>query len=288
MKIVILGASGQIGSVIFNGLKRDHDVVGTSRSRSDKYLRFDPFSDDWSVLGTPDILINCVGQIDAQGKNGFDRIHAGLVKTILANRQRLGNPRIIQISALGASPDHPVDFLRTKGVADDLLLCQPDTAVIRPSIVCTHRTMIVKKMIMLSTLGRYSFGMLPVPAGFLRTRIQPIMPEDLLELVRKVCIDCNVKQVDAVGPVALTFHDIIGMLEQSTTRNLRMIEVPKAASDLVAGNILPAILPGVISAQQYQLLFHDNVGNVDACERLLDRMPMPPLDFFRNEFNTES
>src|SRR5690606_33584400 len=285
MRIIVLGASGQIGSVIFNGLKRSHNVTGTSRKGSNGLVRFDPFKDDWSTLGKPDVLINCVGQIVATVNSTFYHIHVALTKQILLHRSVLGNPRIVQISALGASSIHEVEFLKTKGMADDLLLQHQDTAVIRPSIVCTHRTMIVKKMLMLSNLSRFLFGVVPVPKGFLDTRIQPIMPEDLVDLVQQVCVVQDVKTLDAVGEEALSFGEIIHILEKNTRRRIRAVEVPNSASDWVVKYILSRLFPGVINTQQYQLLFRDNVADVERCSQLLGRRPLSSREFFEREFH---
>ncbi|HYF68474.1 MAG TPA: hypothetical protein VD884_10065 [Ohtaekwangia sp.] len=266
MKIVVLGASGQVGSVIYSGLKDIHEVTGTSRNRSGKYLQFDPFSDDWSVLGKADVLINCVGQIAATPKSSFDRIHVLLTKQILAHRQNLGNPRIIQISALGASTDHQVEFLRTKGIADELLLQHPNVAVIRPSIICTPRTMLVKKMIMLSELARVFFGFVPIPRGFLTTQIQPIMPDDLIDLVRKLCYSHNTRIIPAVGPEPISFHEVIQILRECRHEQLKVIEVSKRFTDIVVKNFVGYLLPKIISTQQYQLLFEDNTADVETIE----------------------
>lgn len=283
MKIVVLGASGQIGSVIYNGLKGTR-LVGTSRAKSDKFLQFDPFSDDWSVLGKPDILINSVGQIDGNAKSSFYHIHVDMTKQILANRQQIGNPRIIQVSALGSSEKHQVEFLRTKGIADALLLQQPNTAVIRPSIVCTPCTILVKKMIMLSNLGRFVFGIVPVPKGFLQTRIQPIMPEDLVALIQQVCLKNHVRIIDAVGPDQIRFLDLVLMLMKTRKQKLQMIESSKAVTDLVIGGFLSRLMPSLISVQQYRLSFQDNIGDVTACEQLLDRPLLSTKEFCYNEF----
>src|SRR5687768_12716229 len=103
MKIMILGASGQIGSVIYGALKASNNVVGTSRRQSGEFLKFDPFKDDWSALGKCQVLINCIGQIEATSTFKFYKIHVELTQLMLKNRGLIGNPRIIQISALGAS-----------------------------------------------------------------------------------------------------------------------------------------------------------------------------------------
>jgi nucleoside-diphosphate-sugar epimerase len=284
MKIIVLGATGQIGSLIYNGLKGFHDVIGTSRKPSNELIQFDPFSDDWSALGKADVLINCVGQIEQTASSSLYHIHVDLTRLIIANRENLCNPRIVQISALGALSAHEVEFLKTKGIADDLLLQHWNTVVVRPSIVCTHRTMIVKKMLMLANLSRFLFGVVPVPKGFLETKIQPIMPQDLVELIQRVCVTLDSRILDAVGMESLSFREIIQLLVKSTERSFKIIEVPKAASDVVVKTIMSWLLPGAINAQQYQLLFHDNVADVEPCTQLMGRKPKSCREFFEREF----
>jgi dTDP-4-dehydrorhamnose reductase len=287
MKIVVLGASGQIGSVIFKGLKNFYDVIGTSRKHRNPFTQFDPFNDNWSSLGKPDVLINCIGQIESTTESSFYHIHVELTNQILKYRMELGNPRIIQVSALGASSKHEIEFLKTKGIADDLLLEHPNTAVIRPSIVCTHRTMLVRKMLMLSKLSRIMFGAVLVPKGFLTTRIQPIMPEDLVELIQKMCIVKKSRMLDAVGSDVLTFDEILEILTKRGNRRFKIVEVPKVTTDVVVKNILGRLVPGIINVQQYQLLFQDNTASVESCRQLLDRTPMSTREFFEREFACE-
>ena len=284
MNVVLLGASGQIGSLIYHGLDPMHRVVGTSRGLSPGHIQFDPFKDDWSVLGKPDVLINCIGQINATSRSSFYHIHVGLTKRMLAHREQIGFPRIIQISALGASSNHEVEFLKTKGIADDLLLQHPDTAVIRPSIVCTRRTMLAKKMLLLSNISRYLFGCVAVPNGFLETRVQPIMPQDLVDLVARVCIDSNIRMIDAVGPKAISFREIIETLSKCRNKEIRVIEISKRPVDFVVKTIITPLFPEVINSQQYQLIFRDNTGNVELCEKWLGRGLMSTNEFFKQEF----
>ena len=284
MRVIVLGASGQIGSIIYDGLKERHHVTGTSRKRRADLIQFDPFRDDWTVLGKADVLINCVGQIESTNTSSFHHIHVELTKRIIERRQEVGTPAIIQISALGASAKHQVEFLRTKGLADDLLLQHPDTAVVRPSIVCTHRTMIVKKMIMLFNLSRLFFGVVPVPQGFLQTRIQPVMPEDLVDLVEKMCFDRSQRIIHAVGSEPISFREIIQIMTESKHRRLRIIQVPKPMADVIVKDLVSRIIPKVISSQQYELLFQDNVADAGMAEQILDRQLKSTREFFKNEF----
>ena len=288
MKIIVLGASGQIGSVIHNGLKKNHQVMGTSRKPSAKLTQFDPFENDWSSLGTADVLINCVGQIEPAAASSFQHVHVELTKRIIEHRQKVGNPRVVQISALGASAEHEVEFLRTKGIADELLLRHAQTIVIRPSIVCTHGTMIVRKMRMLSNIARFSFGIVPVPKGFLQTMIQPIMSEDLVDLVRKLCNDDQHTLVDAVGPEPIAFREIIAIMFQARKQKVRLIELRKIITDVLVKSIVSPAFPNVINSQQYQLLFEDNVADPRIAEHILQRPMAPTREFFKNEFSYAS
>src|SRR5687768_3866943 len=111
MKITIFGAGGQVGTILHEALSNRHEVTGTSRRASSGLFPFDPFSDNWSILGKPDVIINCIGQIAATRKSSFTKIHLELTKQIIRNRNVIGNPRIIQLSALGASAIHDVEFM---------------------------------------------------------------------------------------------------------------------------------------------------------------------------------
>ena len=283
MKIIVLGATGQIGSVIYNGLRQRHEVVGTSRNHNSDLAQFDPFHDDWSILGKADVLINCVGQIEAR-ESSFHHVHVELTKRIIENRDVIRAGKIIQISALGASAHHPVVFLRTKGIADDLLQKQTGTVVIRPSIVCTHRTMIVKKMLLLSSIGRSLFGVVPIPKGFLKTKIQPVMPQDLLDLVEKMFHDTTHQIVNAVGPEPITFEEIIKIMAKARNQRLRLVGVPKAFTDVIVKSFIGTVLPKIINSQQYQLLFEDNIDDVKVAEEILRRPMISTWEFFINEF----
>ena len=286
MKIIVLGATGQIGSVLYNGLKGIYEVIGTTRNASDELITFNPFKDDWKVLGTHDVLINCVGQIHATGTSTFEHIHVELTRQIIRHREEIGYPKVIQISALFASPHHKIEFLRTKGIADDLLLQHPDTAVIRPSIVCTPGTMLIKKMNMLSWLGRILFGIVPVPKGFLQTRIQPIMAQDLVELVEQLCY-CYRQHtgiVNAGGPQVVSFREIISVMEKSRQESLNLIEVSRRLSNKLV-SCVSLTLPKIINQQQYALLFQDNIDTEKDAEQILGKPLTPIMPFFENEFS---
>jgi uncharacterized protein YbjT (DUF2867 family) len=284
MKVVVLGASGQVGSVIYNALQHQHDVIGTSRKQGAEFLQFDPLVDDWSVLGKIDVLVNCIGQIDATD-HSFEEIHLGLTRLIVKNRELVGSPRIIQISALGASAGHKVEFLRTKGLADDYLLTQPDTVVVRPSIVCTHRTTIIKKLLIIFEISKYTNRVVLVPKGFLGNRIQPVMPTELAALVNVLCsLEELPKVVNATGPESNSYRQLVEIMFRSRSKSFRIQEVSRTVFDLVVKYVITPLFPNLINAQQYRLLFDNNMADNAEFTRLIGSAPTSCALFFINEF----
>lgn len=284
MKIIVLGATGQIGSIIYKGLQGTHEVIGTSRNKRPGMMKFDPFRDDWSHLGKAQVLVNCIGQIEATKTSSFEHIHVNLTKLIIQNRGAVGASKIIQISALGASENHHISFLRTKGIADKLLLSHPGTVVIRPSIVCTHRTMIIKKMLMLSKIGSFTLGIFPIPSGFLKTKIQPVMPKDLGALVDKICFSVTEQIINAVGPESISFGELIDIMNKTRNQSLKLIEVSRMLFDILVKAFADPMFPTIINWQQYRLLFEDNVADAKSIENILGRRPTSTKEFFKNEF----
>ncbi|MEJ1240957.1 hypothetical protein WBG78_22615 [Chryseolinea sp. T2] len=283
MNIVVLGASGQVGSVILQGLKSGHNVVGTSRHGTSTLLAFDPFADDWASLGKPDVIINCIGQIEPKVSSGFERIHVELISLLLANRATLGRPRIIQISALGARKDHAVAFLRTKAVGDELLLQVPNTVVLRPSIICTNRTMLVKKMLILSAIARYT-GVICLPRGVRETKLQPVMPDDLVDVIKVVLNPVEEKIINVVGPKEISLNELLKRL--SVTRHQRplLIDMPQTIMNMLMRYLVEPLNPRLLNLQQYQLLFENNVADSQQIQKLLGRSANPVDDFFNQEF----
>jgi len=287
MRIILLGASGQIGKEIYEVLKANpsNEVIGTSRKSIKGYLRFDPFKDDWAVLGKADVLINSVGQIEESSDSSFDKVHCELTLLILKNRPVIGNPRVIQISVIGADKDSPVEFLSTKGLADDALMQEENTIVVRASIVCTPETMMVKKMKMLYDMSRYSLGYALVPAGFASHKIQPVMVKDLAVIISRICLaDYPSGLIHVVGPHEIGYRQLLEILYKTRGRTLKLIEIPKALTDFAVRKIVSRIFPSIINEQQYHLLFQDNVADKSEGEKFLGSPLSSTIEFWQNEF----
>lgn len=291
MKVGIIGAGGTAGKVISACLGQDTtlNVVRLARSGSknnhDELVRFDFSNEDWSGLGRFDVIVNCAGIIRESRPDDFHHVHVELVKTLLANRIRLGNPRIIQISALGADKGHQIAFLRTKGVADDLLLANPDTYVLRPSILCLSDNLLVQKFKWLVFMSRMLANRPIVPQGFLETRVQPVMGSDLAAAVLRLCkADSPERIIPVVGKEPLSFKQLLEIAVGFEKKRLFPIEIPKKLIEPVTKNFISVWFPELINYDQFSLLLNDNIASPEQMEQLLGREALSTLEFWKDEF----
>lgn len=243
-------------------------VNNAVKNSAGKYLIFNTFEDEWQNMGKVDVLINCIGIIEETSVMTFEQVHLGLTQLILKNRHVIGNPRIIQISALGADSNSQISFLNTKGKADEVLLQHINTVIVRPSIVCTPNTMMIRKLSMLKNMSKYLFGYLLFPSSFLRTCIQPIMPGDLAALIEKICFCLNPPLIiHAVGPTPLSLKKLIDKYSDS---KIKIIKIPDSFFKLIFA-VSSLLFPKLLSREQYQLLLTDNVYDARETEILLGR-----------------
>ena len=296
MRIIILGAGGQIGKELVYSLGYAFpaaEIIGTKRklnpvfTRPEKptamnvrILQFDPFTHNWEKLGKVSVLINVIGIIQETPENSFGKIHAGLTKLILTNREKIGNPKVIQFSVLGAHAQSNSEFLRTKGQADAALLQQDNTVVMRPSVVCTPNTVLVQKLRMLQQLSKLLFYYLPFPAELLNTKIQPVMIKDVMDLVQTLCQTTDHPSLICLGgPEQITLKQFLQMLP---VKGLQILQLPQNRFSRIL-KICTSIFPKLLNAEQIKLLQQDNTTDTQWCETLLKRPMTSTLPFWQKE-----
>ena len=294
-RIAVIGASGRLGQIICSAIEIDlpqYELIRLSRRKelSEKgFTIFNPLLDDWSALKKTDILINAAGIIQESGDFAFEEVHVQLMQLIIENRHLIGNPRIIHISALGADSSHPIAFLRTKGEGDKKLMKQPDCYVIRPSIVCTHNALLVKKLkTLLELSSKYLFNHALIPADFLKTRIQPVMPFDLQVLTITLCNKTPEEKCwNLTGAEELTFGWLIEQAIKARNQRFNPIEIPKNLVATVTRNFISVWFPELINYEQFQLLFKDNIADKTQVEKLTGMAVKSTIEFWTNEFKPE-
>jgi hypothetical protein len=152
--------------------------------------------------------------------------------------------------------------------------------VLRPSIVCTPGTVMVQKLRMLGRISRYLGGYLPFPADFAHTRIQPVLAEDLAQLIAVLCTtDAHPALIEVAGLRAYSLKEMIGYLGSGRIRLIPFSQrLFRFFFPLVSG-----LFPHLLNRGQVQLLECDNVADVSIFQLLLGRFPADTGPFWQRE-----
>lgn len=290
MRILILGANGQLGRIIFDALRKHFPQAEILAAVRSKHLHFegvagdhlqhsvifDPLQSDWSVFGKTDCIINCIGAID-ETENSFETVHILPLLNLSSQFEILGRPRLIQVSALGARPDSTSAFMRTKAIAEKLVLRLPKACVVRPSVVCTQGTRMVRAISKLKKLARIFSGRILFPQQALQTEIQPVAPEDLAALiVALVRSETEERIIEITGAEKICIGELLGIA------SLHPVPVSEKTGRIVM-RIFAPLVKRMLSKEQFLLLHENNTAVNRLAASIIGRNLMPTRLFWEKE-----
>ena len=268
MNVLVTGGDGFVGSYLCDELaSRGHDVTALSRDPDGS-----KFSEDVatamgdvtaydSIEGAfegQDIVVNLVALSPLfQPSGGNDEhfeIHLGGTENAVRAAKEHGVSKILQMSALGADPDGPTAYIRSKGQAEEVVRDSSlDWVIFRPSVVFGDGGEFVSFTEQLTPPF-----VAPLPGGG-KTRFQPIWVADLAPMLADaVEEDDHVGELYEVGgPEVLTLADVARMAQRAKGRSVSIVPVPMALAEIglsAAGPI--SFVP--FSADQARSLQMDN------------------------------
>jgi uncharacterized protein YbjT (DUF2867 family) len=288
-RIAILGARGQLGSLLHQSLlkRADCEVLALSRKSGKGYVCFDPIHSDWKTLGKVDVFVNVAGIIRESKNEAFFEVHTELLRTLIENRHEIGNPRILHVSVLGSDADSGSAFLNSKAKGEAIVLKQDDALVLRPSLLCLPNNLLVQKLVLLLDISRYLGNRALLPASFPQHKIQPVMPQDVLQIMEQAIQiqELPVKTLDLVGPTPISFGDLMTLAAKLRNQRLIPIEIPKNLVDIVTRNFISVWFPEILDYEQFKLLFKDNVGDPRPMEEWLERPATSSAEFWISAFS---
>ncbi|MRX07982.1 NAD(P)H-binding protein [Pseudoduganella sp. FT25W] len=289
MKILILGATGLIGSHALQALRgAGCAVTGLSRRRPEgehDWLEADFGSmtseRDWlPLLAGFDAVVNCVGIIRESRAGDFDRLHRAAPVALFAACERLGVRRVVQVSALGSRPDAATGYWRSKGAAEvDLLARDLEASIIRPSLVYGEDGASSVMFRMLATLPAL---MMPMAH---HARVQPVHVNDLAAAIVKLVMadQAPPRELAVVGPRASTMAGYLGDLRRGMQAAPALVlELPMPVARVVAR--VAALAPSSALTPESLLMLElsadgSNTADASAVAALLGRPLRDPAGF---------
>ncbi len=274
----VFGGSGFVGRYVTQGLARAGWRVRVAVRRPNEAL----FVRTYGVVGQVEavqanirdeastrraiagasLVVNCVGILVEEGRQGFGAVQdegAGRVARIAAEQ---GVARLVHVSAIGADPDSPSGYGRSKAAGEAAVTSAfPAAVILRPSIVFGTEDGFFNRF---ATLAQ----MLPlVPVIGPETRLQPVHVDDVAAAVVKAGTEDTAPGVyELGGPDVASFRELIAGMLQVIERRRLVVPVPWPVARVLAGVFdfvqrasLGAITNRVITADQVRLLQSDNV-----------------------------
>lgn len=230
-----LGAVGQIALVA--GDIRDRELIDAACTGADG-------------------VVNLVGVLDESGGR-FGDIHVKGARNVAAAAAKAGAGALIHVSAIGADPESPSAYGRSKGEGELAVRdAFPGAVILRPSIVFGPEDAFINRF---AALARGLPFVLPVVAP--NTRFQPVYVLDVARAIA-AAVDEPARfagqTLELGGPRVWTMRELQAWIVDQTYAAKPLVDVP----DFVASNLaaFTGWLPGApLTRDQWLMLQADNV-----------------------------
>jgi uncharacterized protein YbjT (DUF2867 family) len=220
MRILLIGASGVIGSAVAARLRRDgHEIVAVGRGGGpaerrvpvDRRVRLDlrqaRAPEAWLPhLAGIDAVVNCAGVLQDSSRDSPGKVHREMPIALWRACESAGVRRVIHFSALGVDRGGITDFSRTKLQGDEALAASGlDWIILRPSVVVGLPAYGGSALFR----GLASLPIFPSPAE--AGPVDVVQLDDVAETVARLLEPGAPSRLalDLAGPDRLAFADIV-------------------------------------------------------------------------------
>lgn len=217
-----------------------------------------------------DCVINLIGILndpDRKGR-GFQKAHAELPRKVVEICREMGVKRLLHMSALGAAPDAPSMYQRSKAEGERIALAansdQFGVTVFRPSVVFGPGDSFFSRF---AGLLKLSPGFFPLPTP--KTRFSPVYVNDVADAFIRCLEDHSTfgQAFELCGPRIYTLRELVQYTAQVSGHHRKIIGLGGGLSRLQA-HVLGRLPGQPYSYDNYLSSTVDNVGSCDGLRRL--------------------
>lgn len=277
-RILILGGSGFIGRHVCEKAARLNCriTLPTRRMANAKAVQPLPFVD---VIETDihdemkltrlvrghDAVVNLVAILHGDAR-AFDHVHVALVQKLMRAAQGGRVPRLIHLSALGAAPDAPSLYQRSKAQGEAVLATSSmDVTILRPSVVFGAQDRFLNLFAKLQAVLPF------IPLAGAETRYQPVWVQDVAQAIVNALAArdelqihghrSSVPLVEACGPEVFTLRELVQLVGRLSGNPRPVIALTPALARLQAW--LMELAPGepMMSRDNLASLQVDNIAS---------------------------
>jgi NADH dehydrogenase len=270
--VTVFGGSGFIGRYVVQRLARDGWTIRVAVRHPARAKFLKPLGDIGQItplcvplqdagavaaaLSGADAAINLVGVLFESGRQRFQAVQAEGAGTVAAAAAAAGVESLVQISAIGASPDSASAYARSKAEGEAAVRAAfPEAVILRPSVVFGPEDGLFNRF---AEITRFSPALPLIGGG--RTRFQPVYVGDVARAVMKALTDpaCRGKVYELGGPKVYSFKELMVLLLSTIGRKRLLVDLPFGVARLQA-TFLELLPQPLLTRDQVTLLRDDNV-----------------------------
>jgi uncharacterized protein YbjT (DUF2867 family) len=202
-----------------------------------------------------DVVINLVGILFERGRQSFDSVHATGAASI-ARAAAAANARLVHVSALGADPESPALYARSKAAGEAAALeAVPSATLFRPSVVFGPEDNFFNRFAALARMSPF----LPLIGGG-ETRFQPVFVADVAEAIARA-VERTTRPgtiYELGGPEVRTFKQLMEYVLATIGRRRLLVPLPFGLAKLQA-SVLQLLPKPLLTPDQVLMLKRDTV-----------------------------
>ena len=268
-KILILGGTGFVGRHVCEKLAAGgYRVTVLTRRRSNaNHLQMLPMLDIAEgsahdaaslepLVAGQDAVINLVAILHGT-EAAFDKAHVQLPLALVKACDAAGQRRIVHVSSLGADPNAPSMYQRSKARGEAVLTSSGlDISIIRPSVIFGAEDKFLNTFASLQKLFPF------IPLAGSTAKFQPVWVEDVASAIVK-CIE-NTETIgqtyEACGPEVFTLKQLVQLAGQYSGHDKPVFGLPNALARIQAA--LMELAPGepIMSRDNLDAMKTDNIS----------------------------
>lgn len=273
--VTVFGGSGFVGTQVVRALARRGWRVRVACRRPQRAYDLIPFGDVGQIqlkradvtnrdsvaaaVEGADAVINLVGILYASPGRGFTAVHCEGARNVAEAAEAAGVKRLVQMSALGADPDGPSRYARTKAEGEQAAReAFPGATIVRPSIVFGPEDSFFNRFARMAAFS----PALPLFGGGAQ-KYQPVYVGDVAKAFARILDDpATAGHVyELGGPRTYSFKELMQIVCRETHRPRVLLPLPNLAADIIgmAGNVQSLVMPPILTSDQALLLRRDNV-----------------------------
>lgn len=269
--ITVFGGTGFIGRHLVRTLARRGATVRVVTRDPDRAGFLRPLGDIGQIAILPHAedekevrrlvdgatgVVNLLGILFERKAGDFMAVHRDMAARIAKCSAEAGVRRLVHMSAIGADPDGPALYAKSKAAGEAAVKTAfPAATIIRPSVVFGPGDGFFCRFAQMSVLSPF----LPLIDGG-RTRFQPVYVGDVAEAIaRSLESDRHAgKTFELGGPRVASFAELLSYLLKTVNRRRLLLPLPKSVAALQARffELLPS---PPLTRDQLLLLERDNV-----------------------------